>query len=105
MRRFILGWKVLGYARRFKADIVNYADDIAVLGRAPAAEMLAAVEGLMKRLKLPLNAEKTRCCRVPEETDDVARLPDWPQLAPGTRGKPTSAPARARRASRAFAVA
>ena len=67
MRRFIVGWKVLGYARRFKADIVNYADDLAVLGRAPAAEMLAAVEGLMKRLKLPMNAEKTRCCRVPEE--------------------------------------
>ena len=67
MRRFILGWKVLGYARRFKAEIVNYADDFAVLGRAPAAEMLAAVSGLMKRLKLPMNAEKTRCCRVPEE--------------------------------------
>ena len=43
------------------------ATRLAVLGRAPAAEMLAAVEGLMKRLKLPLNAEKTRCCRVPEE--------------------------------------
>ena len=27
MRRFILGWKVLGYARRFCAEIVNYADD------------------------------------------------------------------------------
>ena len=67
MRRFILGWKVLGYARRFKAEIVNYADDFAVLGRAPAAEMLTAVEGLMRRLKLPMNAEKTRCCRVPEE--------------------------------------
>jgi len=67
MRRFILGWKVLGYARRFKAEIVNYADDLAVLGRAPAAEMLTAVEGLMRRLKLPMNAEKTRCCRVPEE--------------------------------------
>ncbi len=67
MRRFILGWKVLGYARRFKAEIVNYADDFAVLGRAPAAEMLAAVSGLLKRLKLPMNAEKTRCCRVPEE--------------------------------------
>ena len=50
MRRFILGWKVLGYARRFGAEIVNYADDFAVLGRAPAAEMLAAVEGLMKVL-------------------------------------------------------
>ena len=67
MRRFILGWRVLGYARRFKAEIVNYADDFAVLGKAPAAEMLAAVEALMKRLKLPINAEKTRCCRVPEE--------------------------------------
>ena len=27
MRRFILGWKTLGYARRFRAEIVNYADD------------------------------------------------------------------------------
>ena len=66
MRRFILGWKVLGYVRRFQAEIVNYADDVAVLGRAPAAEMLAAVEALMKRLKLPMNVEKTRCCRLPE---------------------------------------
>ena len=28
--------------------------------------MLTAVEALMKRLKLPINAEKTRCCRIPE---------------------------------------
>ncbi len=67
MRRFIRGWKELGYARRFGAEIVNYADDFAVLGRAPAAEMRSAVERLMKGLKLPVNAEKTRCCRVPEE--------------------------------------
>ena len=68
MRRFILGWKVLGYARRFEAEIVNYADDLAVLGRAPASQMLTAVAGLMERLKLPMNAEKTRCCRLPEES-------------------------------------
>ena len=68
MRRFILGWKVLGYARRFKAEVVNYADDFVVLGKAPPADMLAAVESLMKRLKLAVNAEKTRCCRVPEES-------------------------------------
>ena len=67
MRRFIVGWKALGFARRFKAEIVNYADDLTVLGKAPAAAMLAAVEALMKRLKLAVNAEKTRCCRVPEE--------------------------------------
>ena len=68
MRRFILGWKVLGYARRFEAEVVNYADDIVVLGKAPPADMLAAFELLMKRLKLAGNAEKTRCCRVPEES-------------------------------------
>ena len=34
MRRFILGWKKLGYARRFCAEVVNYADDVCVLGKA-----------------------------------------------------------------------
>jgi len=29
MRRFILGWKVLGHERRLGARIVNYADDCA----------------------------------------------------------------------------
>ena len=67
MRRFIMGWKVLGYARRFKAEIVNYADDFMVLGKAPAAEMLSAVQALMEVLRLTVNTEKTRCCRVPEE--------------------------------------
>ena len=67
MRRFILGWRVLGYARRFKAHIVNYADDFVVLGQAPSATMRTAVESLMQRLKLTVNAEKTRCCRLPEE--------------------------------------
>ena len=68
MRRFIVGWKVLGYAQRFKAEIVNYADDLTVLGKTPAAEMLAAVEALMKGLRLTVNAEKTRCCQVPEDS-------------------------------------
>ena len=67
MRRFILGWKALGYARRFGAEIVNYADDFCVLGKAPAAEMLAVVNRLMERLKLPVNAQKTRCLRCSEE--------------------------------------
>ena len=58
---------MLGYARRFKAHIVNYADDFVVLGQAPSATMRTAVESLMQRLKLTVNAEKTRCCRLPEE--------------------------------------
>ncbi len=38
MRRFVLGWKTLGYAQRFRAEIVNYADDLCVVSKAPAAE-------------------------------------------------------------------
>ena len=67
MRRFILGWKMLGLARRFGAEIVSYADDFCVLGKTPAAEMLPAVIGLMERLKLTVNEQKTRCLRCPEE--------------------------------------
>ena len=67
MRRFVLGWKVLGYARCFEAGVVNYADDLVVLGKVPSAVMLSAVESLMERLKLPINAQKTRCLTVPEE--------------------------------------
>ena len=67
MRQFILGWKTLGHARRFGAEIVNYADDFVICGQAPAAAMRAVVERMMERLRLPLNATKTRCLRVPEE--------------------------------------
>ena len=36
---FILGWKRLGHARRYEAEIVNYADDFVVCGKAPAEAM------------------------------------------------------------------
>ena len=67
MRRFILGWKRLGYAQRYGAEIVNYADDFVICGKAPAAAMRASVERIMGKLRLPLNATKTRCLRAPEE--------------------------------------
>ena len=67
MRRFVLGWKTLGHARHFCAEIVNYADDLCVLGKAPAAEMLTAVKRTMDGLKLTVNEQKTRCLRCPEE--------------------------------------
>ena len=67
MRRFILGWKTRGHARRCGAEIANYADDCVVCGRAPAEAMRAVVERMMESLRLPVNARKTRCVRVPEE--------------------------------------
>ena len=60
----------MGYAQRFEADIGNYADDIVILGKESATAMREAVEDVMKRLKLSLNAGKTRCVRAPEESFD-----------------------------------
>ena len=100
MRRFILGWKGLGYARRFKAEIVNYADDFVVLGRVPAAIMRTAVEDLVKRLKLALNAEKTREVRAPEEPFEFLGYRIGRNYRRDT-GEPTLGRARARRAFRA----
>jgi len=40
--------------------------------------MRSAVEGLMKRLKLPIYAEKTRCCRVPEEPMTIMVVSERP---------------------------
>ena len=106
MRRFLLGWKGLGYARRFKAGVVNYADDIVILGKESAATMREAVEDVMKRLKLPLNAEKTRCVRVPEESLDflgyrVGRnyRRDTGRAYIGTRPTPASVQSLCRRVS------
>ena len=61
------------------------ATHLAVLGKAPAAEMLAAADALMKRLKLTMNAEKNPQPPVAGGLDDVPRLPDWTQLPAGHR--------------------
>ena len=55
-----LGWKTPGHARRFDAEIVNSVDDFVICGLAPAAAVRAVVERMMLRLRLPLNARKTR---------------------------------------------
>ena len=70
MRRFVRGWKSLGHERRLSASIVNYADDFVICCRGTAAEAMAAMRGMMSRLKLTVNEEKTRVCRVPEGTFD-----------------------------------
>jgi RNA-directed DNA polymerase len=69
-RRFILGWKKLGYAGRFEARIVNYADDFVICCRKDADEALKAMQALMSKLKLTVNESKTRVRRLPAETFD-----------------------------------
>ena len=68
MRRFILGWKVLGHEGRLGARVVTYADDLVLCSRGTGDEALATLRRMMQQLKLPLNEAKTRLCRVPEES-------------------------------------
>ena len=70
MRRFVLGWKLLGYEQQFGAKIVNYADDLVICCRYQAEEALQAMRRIMKRLKLTVNEEKTSICRAPAEHFD-----------------------------------
>jgi len=67
MRRFVLGWKKLGLEERLGSRIVTYADDLVILcKRGNAEEALTRMGEIMGRLKLTVNEEKTRICKVPE---------------------------------------
>jgi group II intron reverse transcriptase/maturase len=70
MRRFVLGWKTLGCERRFNARIVNYADDFVICCMGRADEAMTAMRGMMGRLKLTVNEDKTHICRLPEDRFD-----------------------------------
>lgn len=67
MRRFVLGWKQLGLERSLGSRIVTYADDLVILcKRGKAEEALQWMRKIMGTLKLTVNEEKTRICKVPE---------------------------------------
>ncbi len=70
MRRFVLGWKVLGHDRRLDAHIVNYADDFVICCRGTAEEAMAVMQDIMRKLKLTVNGQKTHISRLPDETFD-----------------------------------
>jgi group II intron reverse transcriptase/maturase len=67
MRRFVLAWKQRGLDERLGTCIVTYADDLVILcARGSAEEALRQMRDILGRLKLTVNEEKTRLCRVPE---------------------------------------
>ena len=67
MRRFILGWKKLGLEQLLGSRIVTYADDLVILcRRGKAEEALCWMRALMGSIKLTVNEDKTRICKIPE---------------------------------------
>lgn len=65
MRRLVLGWKRLGFERRFDARIVAYADDLVICCRYRADEALAALRQVAQRIGLTVNEDKTHVCQLP----------------------------------------
>jgi group II intron reverse transcriptase/maturase len=71
MRRFVLGWKKLGLEQSLGTRLVTYADDLVILCRRGSAETaLHLLREIMGKLKLTVNEEKTRICKVPEREFD-----------------------------------
>ncbi len=67
LRRFVLGWKMFGLERTLGTRLVTYADDLVILCRRGKAEAaLQRLREIMGKLKLTVNEEKTRICKVPE---------------------------------------
>jgi len=71
MRRFVLAWQQLGLDRRLGSCIVIYADDLVILCRRGKAEEASEwMRRIMNKLKLTVNEDKTRLCRILEGTFD-----------------------------------
>lgn len=67
MRRFVLAWKKRGLEHRLGSRIVTYADDLVICCRkGKADEALLRMREIMGQLKLTVNEDKTRICKVPE---------------------------------------
>jgi len=70
MRRLVLWWRLSGARRRLKAVMVNYADDLVICCKGTADFAMQALREVVKKLGLMVNEEKTRICRVPQESFD-----------------------------------
>ena len=72
MRRFIVGWKVLGHEQRLDAHIVNYADDFVICCRGTALEAMTAMRGMLPEASV--GGQRDEDAAVPRARGDV-RLP------------------------------
>jgi RNA-directed DNA polymerase len=70
MRRFILAWQQRGLETQLDAHIVSYADDLVICCRGTGPVAYAAMQALMGRLKLTVNAAKSSLRRVPADSVD-----------------------------------
>jgi len=70
MRRFVVGWRVLGHERRLQARVINYADDLVICCRGTGSEASRVMRQMMSQLRLTVNEAKTRVCSARTELFD-----------------------------------
>ena len=91
MNRFLKYWRITGQGTRFRAEVVNYADDLVILSRGHAREALAWTRQVMTRLGLTLNEAKTSVRDGRKESFDFlgysfgppALSQGWPRVSGG----------------------
>ena len=59
MNRFLKYWRLQGKGKQWRAHIVAYADDFVILSRGSAQEARDWTQGVMSRIGLTLNEQKT----------------------------------------------
>lgn len=84
MHRFLRAWETRGMGAKFRARIVNYADDFVILSRGNAAEALAWTRRVMTAIGLTLNETKTRLCNARTEHFDFLGYTFGPEHYPKT---------------------
>jgi RNA-directed DNA polymerase len=62
MNRYLKVFRLRGLDRRYGARLINYADDLVVLCRQGAPEVLAQTRRWFTQMGLTLNEQKTRVC-------------------------------------------
>jgi RNA-directed DNA polymerase len=70
MNRMLKGWKQTKRGEQFQARIVSYADDFVILSRGHAKEALGWARGVLGRMGLTLNEQKTSIRNARQERFD-----------------------------------
>src|SRR3981081_3130071 len=69
--------KLSGTQKRLQAAIVNYAHDLVICCKGTADLAMQTMREVTKKLQLEVNEDKTRICRVPEESFDFLGYTFW----------------------------
>jgi RNA-directed DNA polymerase len=81
------GWRQTKRGEQFRARIVNYADDFAILSRGKAKEALEWTRGVLERLGLTLNEKKTSIRNARQERFDFLGYTFGPHINPRDGGR------------------